>query len=82
MSYINLHVLSFLFVKIFLVIPGKKFKGPDFVRKHIFNKHAEKVDEVKKEVSTDPVFKGTAERDCQSLALNLLPVLYFLSPIY
>ena len=29
---------------------GKKFKGPDFVQKHIFNKHAEKVDEVKKEV--------------------------------
>lgn len=31
-------------------LSGKKFKGPDFVRKHIFNKHAEKVDEVKKEV--------------------------------
>ena len=25
-------------------------KGPDFVRKHIFNKHAEKLEEVKKEV--------------------------------
>lgn len=24
--------------------------GPDFVRKHIFNKHAEKIEEVKKEV--------------------------------
>ena len=32
-------------------LSGKKFKGPDFVRKHIFNKHAEKVEEVKKEVS-------------------------------
>uniref|UniRef100_A0A8D8Y5M6 Serrate RNA effector molecule homolog n=1 Tax=Cacopsylla melanoneura TaxID=428564 RepID=A0A8D8Y5M6_9HEMI len=31
-------------------LSGKKFKGPDFIRKHIFNKHAEKVDEVKKEV--------------------------------
>merc|ERR1712038_1442114 len=31
-------------------LSGKKFKGPDFVRKHIFNKHAEKVEEVKKEV--------------------------------
>ena len=31
-------------------LSGKKFKGPDFVRKHIFNKHGEKVDEVKKEV--------------------------------
>lgn len=24
-------------------LSGKKFKGPDFIRKHIFNKHAEKV---------------------------------------
>ncbi|XP_071440682.1 serrate RNA effector molecule homolog isoform X2 [Hetaerina americana] len=31
-------------------LSGKKFKGPEFVRKHIFNKHGEKVDEVKKEV--------------------------------
>merc|ERR1712226_613124 len=31
-------------------LSGKKFKGPDFVRKHIFNKHAEKVENVKKEV--------------------------------
>ena len=28
-------------------LSGKKFKGPDFVRKHIFNKHAEKVEEVR-----------------------------------
>lgn len=31
-------------------LSGKKFKGPDFIRKHIFNKHDEKVDEVRKEV--------------------------------
>lgn len=31
-------------------LSGKKFKGPEFIRKHIFNKHGEKVDEVKKEV--------------------------------
>jgi len=31
-------------------LSGKKFKGPDFVRKHILNKHAEKLDEVKREV--------------------------------
>lgn len=31
-------------------LSGKKFKGPDFVRKHIQNKHAEKVQEVIKEV--------------------------------
>lgn len=30
-------------------LSGKKFKGPDFIRKHIFNKHAEKVSEVKAE---------------------------------
>ncbi|KPJ17735.1 Serrate RNA effector molecule-like [Papilio machaon] len=32
-------------------LSGKKFKGPDFIRKHIFNKHAEKVDEVRREVA-------------------------------
>ncbi|XP_052687226.1 serrate RNA effector molecule homolog isoform X2 [Crassostrea angulata] len=32
-------------------ISGKKFKGPEFVRKHIFNKHGEKVDEVRTEVT-------------------------------
>lgn len=31
-------------------LSGKKFKGPDFVQKHIHNKHGEKVEEVKKEV--------------------------------
>jgi len=31
-------------------LSGKKFKGPEFVRKHIFNKHADSVDAVKKEV--------------------------------
>uniref|UniRef100_A0A0B7B5L3 Arsenite-resistance protein 2 homolog n=2 Tax=Arion vulgaris TaxID=1028688 RepID=A0A0B7B5L3_9EUPU len=31
-------------------LSGKKFKGPDFVRKHIFSKHQEKVEEVKREV--------------------------------
>ncbi|XP_065320394.1 serrate RNA effector molecule homolog isoform X2 [Gordionus sp. m RMFG-2023] len=31
-------------------LSGKKFKGPDFVRKHIFNKHHDKVEQVKKEV--------------------------------
>ena len=31
-------------------LSGKKFKGPEFVRKHIFNKHGEKIDEVKQEV--------------------------------
>ena len=31
-------------------LSGKKFKGPDFVRKHIFNKHNDKVDTVRQEV--------------------------------
>lgn len=31
-------------------LSGKKFRGPEFVRKHIFNKHGDKVDEVKTEV--------------------------------
>ncbi|CAF3704229.1 unnamed protein product [Rotaria sordida] len=31
-------------------LSGKKFKGPEFVRKHILNKHQDKIDEAKKEV--------------------------------
>ncbi|KAK3699552.1 hypothetical protein QZH41_003926 [Actinostola sp. cb2023] len=30
-------------------LSGKKFRGPDFVRKHIFNKHGDKVEAVKLE---------------------------------
>ena len=37
-------------------LSGKKFKGPEFIRKHLFNKHAEKVDEVRKEVRLRDVF--------------------------
>lgn len=32
-------------------LSGKKFKGPDFVRKHILNKNADKLDEVRKDVA-------------------------------
>ena len=32
-------------------LSGKKFKGPDFIRKHIFTKHAEKVLVVRSDVS-------------------------------
>ena len=31
-------------------LSGKKFRGPEFVRKHIFNKHIDKVEAVRMEV--------------------------------
>ena len=31
-------------------LSGKKFRGPEFIQKHIFNKYGDKVDEVKTEV--------------------------------
>ncbi|XP_078393111.1 serrate RNA effector molecule homolog isoform X1 [Cetorhinus maximus] len=43
-------------------LSGKKFKGPEFVRKHIFNKHSEKIEEVKKEVSFFNHFLMDAKR--------------------
>ncbi|XP_067828396.1 serrate RNA effector molecule homolog isoform X2 [Heptranchias perlo] len=43
-------------------LSGKKFKGPEFVRKHIFNKHGEKIEEVKKEVSFFNHFLMDAKR--------------------
>lgn len=32
-------------------LSGKKFRGPEFVRKHIMNKHKASLEEVKDEVS-------------------------------
>ena len=43
-------------------LSGKKFKGPDFVRKHIFNKHSDKVDAVRQEVR-----EKTLEHNLQKL---------------
>lgn len=35
-------------------LSGKRFKGPEFIRKHLFYKHMEKIVEVKKEVCFCP----------------------------
>ncbi|XP_077596076.1 serrate RNA effector molecule homolog isoform X3 [Stigmatopora nigra] len=43
-------------------LSGKKFKGPEFVRKHILNKHGEKIEEVKKEVTFFNNFLMDAKR--------------------
>lgn len=51
-------------------LSGKKFKGPDFVRKHIFNKHAEKIEEVKKEVQ----FFNNYLKDAKRPMLEAAPV--------
>jgi len=37
-------------------LSGKKFKGPEFVHKHILAKHMEKVEEVKQEVTYLSIF--------------------------
>ena len=37
-------------------LSGKKFKGPEFVKKHILSKHEDKIDDVKKEVRICFVF--------------------------
>ena len=67
-------VLRFIYVSVLqdkwlCPLSGKKFKGPDFVRKHIMTKHTEKVDEVKKEVNffnnylrVRPVFNSTISK--------------------
>ncbi|XP_071855335.1 serrate RNA effector molecule homolog isoform X2 [Apostichopus japonicus] len=43
-------------------LSGKKFKGPEFVRKHIFNKHSEKIDAVRKEVEYFNNYLGDVDR--------------------
>ena len=42
-------------------LSGKKFKAPEYVRKHIFNKHANHVDEVKREVRREEEGRGEGE---------------------
>lgn len=42
-------------------LSGKKFRGPDFVRKHIFNKHMDKVEAVRMEVVTYFIFLRTSD---------------------
>lgn len=32
-------------------LSGKKFKGPDFIRKHLLNKHAERLEEVRQDAN-------------------------------
>jgi len=44
-------------------LSGKKFKGKDYVRKHIMNKHGEKVDNVKKEVTYFNRYVRDANKD-------------------
>jgi len=41
-------------------LSGKKFKGAEFVRKHILSKHMEKVEEVKQEVKCFKLMLYTA----------------------
>ncbi|XP_064652698.1 serrate RNA effector molecule homolog isoform X2 [Lineus longissimus] len=43
-------------------LSGKKFKGPEFVRKHILTKHNEKLDEVKEEVDYFNNYLGDPKR--------------------
>uniref|UniRef100_A0A0L8I2E3 Serrate RNA effector molecule homolog n=1 Tax=Octopus bimaculoides TaxID=37653 RepID=A0A0L8I2E3_OCTBM len=50
-KFVTLNTQELAIDKWLCPLSGKKFKGPDFVRKHIFNKHSEKIEEVKKEVA-------------------------------
>uniref|UniRef100_A0A8C3B003 Serrate RNA effector molecule homolog (Arabidopsis) n=1 Tax=Cyclopterus lumpus TaxID=8103 RepID=A0A8C3B003_CYCLU len=62
-------------------LSGKKFKGPEFVRKHILNKHGDKIDEVKKEVVFFNNFLMDAKRpSLPEMKLPPLPGPGLLSP--
>ncbi|KAI1898763.1 hypothetical protein AGOR_G00075720 [Albula goreensis] len=54
-------------------LSGKKFKGPEFVRKHILNKHGDKIEEVKKEVVFFNNFLMDAKRPALPEAKALPP---------
>uniref|UniRef100_A0A4W6FVP3 Serrate, RNA effector molecule n=1 Tax=Lates calcarifer TaxID=8187 RepID=A0A4W6FVP3_LATCA len=54
-------------------LSGKKFKAPEFVRKHILNKHAEKVAAVRQEVEFFNNFLLDAKRPALPESKPLLP---------
>ncbi|VDK45567.1 unnamed protein product [Anisakis simplex] len=43
-------------------LSGKKFKGPEFIRKHLFSKHTEKLEEVKQEAAFFNNYLADAKR--------------------
>ncbi|XP_034034535.1 serrate RNA effector molecule homolog isoform X2 [Thalassophryne amazonica] len=62
-------------------LSGKKFKGPEFVRKHILNKHGDKIEEVKKEVAFFNNFLMDAKRpSLPEMKLPPLPLPGLLTP--
>nr|XP_019941693.1 PREDICTED: serrate RNA effector molecule homolog isoform X8 [Paralichthys olivaceus] len=62
-------------------LSGKKFKGPEFVRKHILNKHGDKIEEVKKEVVFFNNFLMDAKRPAlPEMKIPPLPTPGLLSP--
>lgn len=59
------HSLFCGFILIVMLRPSAfqiHFKGPEFVRKHILNKHGDKIEEVKKEVAFFNNFLMDAKR--------------------
>jgi hypothetical protein len=59
-------------------LSGKKFKGPEFVRKHILNKHGDKLDEVKKEVRVKNSLHIFRNQVCKALIFFTLFAGYIL----
>merc|ERR1739848_561974 len=43
---------------------GKKFRGPDFIKKHIFNKHMDSIENVKAEVKYFNSYVRDLRRPC------------------
>ena len=52
-------------------LSGKKFKGPEFVRKHILTKHVEKLDELKKDVSLSIMYLCVMSLSFTPLSLHM-----------
>lgn len=59
-------------------LSGKKFKGPEFVKKHIITKHGERVEAVKKEVSFFNSYLADGKRPCEVIQpSNYRPIAQF-----
>lgn len=42
-------------------LSGKKFKGPEFIRKHLTTKHGDKLEQVRQEVKSFAYIRGKVE---------------------
>lgn len=58
-------------------LSGKKFKGPEFIRKHLQSKHQDKLDEAKQDVSEEGIQWEILEKKMNDCNLPLSQAFFY-----